>query len=205
MNGGDTDKSYIGAVTKHGAKQKKGRAISPSGAMACFVTHNVTHKMFVFSMIFILEDPMTRSIIALAAALAAAGTASPALAGSCPAGKEGTNALANHPTAPKGVTDAVIGSVDLGSELNFVGHDLRTRRLVVQPGGVVPFHSHAGRPALIVTVKGEITEYRSNCTVPVVHKAGDISREADGISHYWINNSNAPAELLSSDVKAHDK
>lgn len=130
--------------------------------------------------------------------------AAPALAGTCPAGKEGENALAGRLTMPKGVTDTVIGSVDLGQEIGVNGRDLRTRRLIVQPGGVVPFHSHAGRPALIVTVKGEIVEYRSNCMVPIVHKAGDISREADGISHYWINKGKVAVELLSSDVKAQD-
>ena len=34
----------------------------------------------------------------------------------------------------------------------------------------------------------------------VEHRAGDISREADGISHYWINHGREPAVLLSSDV-----
>ena len=56
------------------------------------------------------------------------------------------------------------------------------------------------RPALIITVSGSITEYRSDCSSPVVHQAGDISREADGISHYWVNQGAEPAVLLSSDV-----
>lgn len=130
--------------------------------------------------------------------LATVGLSSPAFAAQC--GASGANPLANHPTEPKGVTDTVIGSVDLGSEIQVEGRQLRTRRLVVQPGGIVPFHSHADRPALIVTVSGSITEYRSDCTQPVQHMAGDISREADGISHYWVNNGSEPAVLLSSDV-----
>jgi quercetin dioxygenase-like cupin family protein len=130
--------------------------------------------------------------------LAALGNASPAMAGQCSA--TGTNALANAPTMPKDVTDTVIGSVDLGKEINVDGRQLRTRRLVVQPGGIVPIHSHADRPALIVTVSGSITEHRSDCSQPVEHKAGDISREAEGISHYWINHGSEPAVLLSSDV-----
>lgn len=133
--------------------------------------------------------------LALAATVA---FAAPAYAGQCAA--EGTNALANAPTAPKGVTDTVIGSIDLKSEIGVDGRLLRTRRLVVQPGGIVPLHSHVDRPALIVTVSGSITEYRSNCTKPILHKAGDISREADGISHYWVNHGKVPAVLLSSDV-----
>lgn len=132
------------------------------------------------------------------AALALLAAASPAAAGTC--AKPGANALANAPTSPKGVTDTVIGSIDLGPEINVADRQLRTRRLVVQPGGIVPLHSHADRPALIVTVSGAITEYSSTCTVPIQHKAGDISREADGLSHYWINNGKVPAVLLSSDV-----
>jgi quercetin dioxygenase-like cupin family protein len=131
-------------------------------------------------------------------AVAALGGATPALAGQCSA--SGVNALANAPTMPKDVTDMVIGAVDLGSEINVEGRQLRTRRLVVQPGGIVPIHSHADRPALIVTVSGSITEHRSDCTAPIEHHAGDISREADGISHYWINHGSVPAVLLSSDV-----
>lgn len=133
--------------------------------------------------------------LALAATVA---FATPALAGQCTA--DGANALANAPTMPKDVTDTVIGSIDLSKEVGIDGRLLRTRRLVVQPGGIVPLHSHVDRPALIVTVSGSITEYRSNCTQPVEHHAGDISREADGISHYWINNGKEPAVLLSSDV-----
>ena len=131
-------------------------------------------------------------------AIAALGGATPALAGQCSAA--GANALANAPTMPKDVTDTVLASVDLGKEINVDGRQLRTRRLVVQPGGVVPLHSHADRPALIITGSGSITEYRSDCSAPVEHQAGDISREADGISHYWVNNGSEPAVLLSSDV-----
>jgi len=131
-------------------------------------------------------------------AIAALGGATPAFAGQCQAA--GANALANAPTMPKDVTDTVLASVDLGKEINVDGRQLRTRRLVVQPGGIVPLHSHADRPALIITVSGSITEYRSDCSAPVEHQAGDISREADGISHYWVNNGSEPAVLLSSDV-----
>ena len=136
--------------------------------------------------------------LAAAAIAVTAGFSTPALAGQC--ATPGTNALANAPTMPKGVTDTVIGSIGLGQEINVEGRQLRTRRLVVQPGAIVPIHSHKDRPALIYTVSGSITEHSSTCAVPIVHKAGDISREADGLSHYWINHGKVPAVLLSSDV-----
>lgn len=135
-------------------------------------------------------------------ALAALGGATPAMAGQCPAGQEIANPLADRATAPKDVTDDLVGSIDLGKEIGVSGRDLRLRRLVVQPGGVVPFHSHEGRPALIITVSGEITEHRTSCGVPIVHRAGEVSRETNEVGHYWINHGTVPAVLLSADVKA---
>lgn len=145
---------------------------------------------------------MTKTTVSAAviALFAATAFATPALADDCPANKHAVNALTGAPTSPKGVTDTVIGSVDLNAEIGVPDRQLRTRRLVVQPGGIVPLHSHKDRPALIYTVSGSITEYRSSCAVPILHKAGDIAREADGISHYWINHGKVPTVLLSSDV-----
>lgn len=143
----------------------------------------------------------TLRLAALGAASAAIMAASPALAGSCPVGKIADNPLTDAKTMPSGVTDDLIGSVDLQQELSLANHDLRLRRLVVQPGGVVPLHSHAGRPALITVVSGTITEYRSTCTVGIDHAAGEVSMEAGGIAHWWRNNGTVPAVLLSADVK----
>ena len=141
----------------------------------------------------------TTKLTTAAIAVAAAGSfATPAIASQC--ATPGTNALAKAPTMPKGVTDTVIGSIDLGPEIRVDGRQLRTRRLVVQPGGIVPLHSHKDRPALIYTLSGSITEYSTTCSVPIQHRAGDLSREADGLSHYWVNHGKVPAVLLSSDV-----
>jgi quercetin dioxygenase-like cupin family protein len=141
---------------------------------------------------------MITSSAVLASALAFSAPAAAAAAGLCP--KPGAMNLANAPTMPKGVTDTIIGSVDLANEIGVNGRMLRTRRLVIQPGGIVPLHSHKDRPALIYTLSGSITEYSSACSVPIQHKAGDISREADGLSHYWVNHGKVPAVVLSSDV-----
>jgi quercetin dioxygenase-like cupin family protein len=140
----------------------------------------------------------TKLVTAAIAVAAASAFATPAIAGQCPT--PGTIDLVNAPMMPKDVTDMVIASVDLGPEIGVNGRQLRTRRLVVQPGGIVPLHSHKDRPALIYTLSGSITEYSTACGAPIEHKAGDISREADGLSHYWVNHGKVPAVLLSSDV-----
>jgi len=80
-------------------------------------------------MMFNFKTKLAAATIAVASM---ASFATPAIAGQCTA--PGTNALANAPTMPKDVTDMVIGAVNLGSEIGVDGRQLRTRRLVVQPG-----------------------------------------------------------------------
>jgi len=83
-----------------------------------------------------------------------------ALAGSCPADKAGTDVRAMDNTPAKGVTDTVISSIDVSKEPAHIdGRLFRLRKLVVQPGGVVPWHSHGDRPALIYIVSGSVYEY----------------------------------------------
>ena len=136
---------------------------------------------------------MRRTIIAVfVAGLFAAG----AQAGECPADKRVADGqgqkMVSH--GPKEVTDTVVTSTDLGAEkLGLKEHQFRARKLVIKPGGIVPWHSHDERPAMIY-------EYASNCAVPIVHKAGAIAREAKGTSHWWQNTGKATVELISVDI-----
>lgn len=146
----------------------------------------------------------TLKLAAAAAVAAFALAATPALAEECPANQVGANALEDAPTTPTRVTDNVIASIDLGNGYNVPGRMLRMRRLVVQPGGVVPLHSHGERPANIYIVSGSITEYRSTCRVPINHAAGDVTAESGQLSHWWRNNSHRTAVLISSDIPPAD-
>ena len=139
----------------------------------------------------------------LPAAILVAGTifAGTATAGECPADKAAPGVRTSGEMKPKGVADTVLTSIDLSREkVNLKDRQLRIRRLVVQPGGVVPWHSHEDRPALIYVVSGTIQEYASSCSVPIEHKAGDVSVEKSGVQHWWKNNGKNPVVLLSSDV-----
>ncbi|MGL6043637.1 MAG: cupin domain-containing protein [Sandaracinobacteroides sp.] len=138
--------------------------------------------------------------LAVMTAVALAGIASPVLAGTCPMGQKGANPLAGAPTMPSDVTDTVLGTVDLGPEIAVPGRSLRLRMLVLQPGGVVPMHSHNDRPALILTASGTVSEHSSACMVPIVHNAGEVSTETKGVTHWWKNTGNTVAVLYSSDV-----
>ena len=149
-----------------------------------------------------LQSPlMIRRGLCAAALIAGAVLAAPASAGECPADKVSPGVRTSGETMPKGVTDTVLASVDLSKEkVNLQDHLLRTRKLVIQPGGVVPWHSHEDRPALISVISGTIEEYASNCSVPIVHKAGEVSVEKSGVQHWWKNTGKTPVVLLSSDV-----
>ena len=77
---------------------------------------------------------------------------------------------------------------------------LRLRHMEIQPGGIVPLHDHADRPALIMVNSGEIYENSSKCAVPIFHKAGDISREFLGVKHWWKNEGNVVVVLTIADI-----
>jgi quercetin dioxygenase-like cupin family protein len=126
--------------------------------------------------------------------------ATAASANGCPADEMGQNALSNAPTKPVGVTDVVLEKIDLAQQMvKLADHQLRIRRLEIQPGGIVPLHDHPDRPALIYIVSGEITEFASDCKTGIVHKAGDTSRDAD-LKHWWKNMSKKPVVLISADI-----
>lgn len=139
--------------------------------------------------------------IAVAGALALA-LGGAALAGECPADKVKKDALTSGETKPVGVTDMELSAIVLGSEIKGLdGRRLRMRRLEIQPGGIVPWHSHVDRPALIMTIWGTMTEYRSDCVVPIEHRAGEVSKEGAGVAHWWKNNTDQVAVLIAADIK----
>ncbi len=127
-------------------------------------------------------------------------------AGECPAGKAGANPLANAPSAPVGITDTELASIDLAKEnVKLNQRRLRMRHMTIAPGGVVPLHDHADRPALIMVNAGEIYENSSKCLVPILHKAGDIAREYLGTKHHWKNETSKPVELTIADIVNDEK
>jgi quercetin dioxygenase-like cupin family protein len=138
----------------------------------------------------------------IAAGLLAA--ASVAVAGECPAdkrvGERQGQKDAGH--AAKGVTDTVITTLDVANEKSVMiqGRVFRGRRLDIAPGGIVPWHSHSDRPALLLISSGEITEYASTCAVPIVHKAGEITAEKAPTSHWWRNHGKAPVTIYAFDL-----
>lgn len=144
-----------------------------------------------------------RVAVAAVALSAMAFAATSAFAGECPAAHKVADGKgqAPGPNMPQGVTDMVRASTDVAKPPFHIGGRLfRLRELVMQPGGIVPWHSHDTRPAMIYIVSGEVVEYASSCAVPIVHQAGDVAPETHGTSHWWKNTGSKPAVLISVDL-----
>jgi quercetin dioxygenase-like cupin family protein len=164
------------------------RASTEPGRMEMTVNRNHRRRM--------ARMPVVAVLVASSVVLAVA-----ARAGECPADKRLANATAPVTKAAKGVTDKVLASIDLSKEkAALADHQLRLRKLEIEPGGIFPWHSHGDRPAIIYVITGKIYEYASDCAVPILHRAGEVSREAGGTQHWWQNTGSETVVLLSADV-----
>jgi quercetin dioxygenase-like cupin family protein len=151
---------------------------------------------------FTSNSRLGRGLLLAAVVASASAFAVPALAGECPADQKKANAREAVDLKPVGVTDTVIASIDVSkAPFNIDGRNFRMRKLTIEPGGIVPWHSHDDRPALIYVQQGEIVEYASNCAEPIIHKAGEIRPEVSGTSHWWKNLGKETVILYVGDVR----
>jgi hypothetical protein len=104
-------------------------------------------------------------------AIAVFGKSQAASAGECPADKRGVNLTKAVTTPAKDVTDTVLTSINLAAEpAKIQDRELRLRKLVIEPGGVVPWHSHGDRPAIIyiidISLRGRSLNTRARAQFP---------------------------------------
>lgn len=134
-------------------------------------------------------------------ALGASVMASAAFAGECPPDQKKPDAREPVTVGHEGVTDTVIAMIDVEKEpAKIKDTKFRMRKLTIEPGATVPWHSHGERPAIIYIIEGEINEYASNCAVPIVHKAGEVVAETSEVSHWWKNLGDKTVVLISADL-----
>jgi quercetin dioxygenase-like cupin family protein len=141
-----------------------------------------------------------RTVLVAGIALGASLMTSGAFAGECPADQKKADAREKVDLKPVGVTDTVIAMIDVEKEQGIDDRKFRMRKLTIEPGGVVPWHSHGDRPAIIYIVEGEVHEYASNCAGPILHKAGEVVAETKDVSHWWKNLGDTTVVLLSADL-----
>lgn len=128
-------------------------------------------------------------------------TAAPAQAGECPADKVLTTPRTIQDAPDRGVKREILSMVPLKGWRGVGDLLLRTRRLTVAKGGIVPTHYHDDRPSIVYIVTGSLIEHSTLCSVPILHRAGEWSPEfGPGHGHWWENKSGGKVVLLSSDV-----
>src|SRR5689334_11291108 len=77
--------------------------------------------------------------------------------------------LATLPAERTGISGQVLAKVDLPGDFPLgSGRQLRMRRVTIEPGGFLPLHSHADRPAVAYVLQGTLTEYLEGEAEPIV-------------------------------------
>lgn len=110
--------------------------------------------------------------------------------------------MSNEPLAPatNGVTVELLGSVDLGPELEgMAGRRLRMRMVTFEPGGVFgPIHDHKGRPGVVYILQGTITDHRDG--VATDYGPGVGWPEDRNTTHWLENRGSIQAVEISVDI-----
>lgn len=151
----------------------------------------------------------TRVLLSLAGALAASGCINihqrpDSLLGQiaqvvpreCPADQIDARARGPEEMERVGVVEYEFSRVELSGDRG----TMRTRRLDIPRGGIIPWHDHTTRQGTAIVLAGEMVEYRNDCRVGILHQVGDVVRETRDTAHYWRNEGDRAAVVLVTDV-----
>lgn len=111
----------------------------------------------------------------------------------CPAHRRQDNARSSGPSENVGVAITMLAETPLARDPERV---VRMRRIDIQPGGTIAWHSHAEVQGMAYVVRGEMTEFRNSCLDLITYRAGDIAIEDAGTQHGWRNDSDQTAVVL---------
>lgn len=104
------------------------------------------------------------------------------------------------PLETKGVTVKLLGTVDLGNEIEgMTGRQLRMRIVTIEPGGVFgPLHDHIDRPGIVYILQGTITDHRNG--VAKEYGPGVGWPEDRNTLHWLENRGTSTAVEISVDI-----
>jgi len=104
------------------------------------------------------------------------------------------------PQETKGISLASRSTLQLGEQIpELKGYAMQLRTIVLQPGAVAAYHSHAKRPVVAYLVSGEYVEHRDGLG-EIVHKSGDQWVEGANVAHWSENRGAKPAILINVEV-----
>lgn len=110
--------------------------------------------------------------------------------------------MRNEQAAPEttGVTVKLLGTVDLGPEIEgMAGRQLRMRLVTMAPGAVFgPVHDHVDRPGIVYILEGTITDHRNG--VATDYGPG-VGWPEDRNTLHWLENGGTVAAVeISVDI-----
>jgi len=100
----------------------------------------------------------------------------------------------------KGVKVELLGTLDLGPEIEgLAGRQLRMRLVTMEPGAVYgPTHDHVDRPGMVYMLQGTITDHRDG--VATDYGPGLGWPEDRNTVHWLENRGTTPAVEISVDI-----
>ena len=102
--------------------------------------------------------------------------------------------------ATQGVTARLLGTVDLGPEIEgMAGRQLRMRMVTIEPGGVFgPIHDHRDRPGIVYILQGTITDHRNGVATDC---GPGVGWPEDRNTMHWLENRGAVTAVeISVDI-----
>jgi quercetin dioxygenase-like cupin family protein len=110
------------------------------------------------------------------------------------------SAQEDKPQKTKGVSVGSSSTLLLEAQIpELKGYALRLRTIVLKPGAVVGYHSHAKRPVVAYLLSGEYTEHRDG-RGEIIHKPGEQWVEGADVAHWSENRGAETAVLINVDV-----
>ncbi len=104
------------------------------------------------------------------------------------------------PQTTKGISLSAKNTLLLGAQIPALkGYAMQLRTIVLEPGAVAGYHSHAKRPVVAYLVSGEYTEHRDGMP-EIVHKPGEQWIEGADVAHWSENRGTEPAVLINVEV-----
>jgi quercetin dioxygenase-like cupin family protein len=104
------------------------------------------------------------------------------------------------PRETRGISLHASDTLPLGAQIPALeGYGLQIRTIVLKPGAVAGYHSHAKRPVVAYLVSGDYTEHRDGQGV-VTHQPGEQWVEGADVAHWSENRGSETTYLVNVEV-----
>ena len=104
------------------------------------------------------------------------------------------------PQETTGISLKEASTLALGEQIPALkGYALQIRTIMLMPGAVAGYHSHAKRPVVAYLVSGDYTEHRDGQGI-VIHKPGEQWVEGADVAHWSENRGTETTYLINVEV-----